>query len=100
MPLPFTRELTYSKGGTMETGKDVFVLQSLLNRSPSSVGLEADGDYGAASADAVATFQTYSALNGVTPGVFDNITGAQLRCHVVTIVVVCLLDLQLDDTIS
>jgi len=83
MPLPFTRELEYMTGTSLESGKDVFVLQSLLNRSPATLTpVDADGEYGAASASAVATFQEASAL--AATGVFDNVTGAprclQLSC--------------------
>jgi peptidoglycan hydrolase-like protein with peptidoglycan-binding domain len=75
MPLPFTREVSYS--GQVVSGKDVLILQTLLNRSPSTEAepIEADGAFGQASADAVATFQAASTLD--VTGVFDNATGAK-----------------------
>jgi hypothetical protein len=59
MPLPFSRELEYIAGDTLESGSDVLIMQTLINRSPFiSQALEIDGYYGEASAEAVSSFQS------------------------------------------
>lgn len=78
MPLPFTRELTYVDGDSLESGSDVLIMQTLINRSPlmSSNQIDTDGAYGADSADAVSTFQTGNSIDA--SGVFDNATATAL----------------------
>mmetsp|Transcript_52592 Transcript_52592/g.67427 ORF Transcript_52592/g.67427 Transcript_52592/m.67427 type:complete len:305 (-) Transcript_52592:94-1008(-) len=77
MPLPFSRELIYVEGSSLESGSDVLIMQTLINRSPLiSQELDEDGYYGADSADAVSSFQTGNALP--VSGVFDNATATSL----------------------
>jgi hypothetical protein len=78
MPLPFYRELEYTQGKTLESGSDVLIMQTLINRSPfiSSNPVDTDGYYGSDSADAVSTFQTGNSLDAT--GVFDNATATAL----------------------
>jgi len=57
---PFTRAL--SSQSPMLRGNDVLIAQTLLARSPFVVGLEADGVFGAKSADAVSSFQKGNGL--------------------------------------
>ena len=73
MPLPWSRELS-----TGDSGSDVKIMQSLLNRSPGATQIEADGQFGAGTEAAVAAFQSSSNIKPPTPGVFENSTADAL----------------------
>lgn len=76
MPLPWTRELLLAHP-TM-SGRDVTITQQLLLRDDAVSSLSPSGKFDQATADAVTQFQTAHALSGVSPGVLDALSAAQL----------------------
>lgn len=76
MPLPWTRELSYSSDAAVMSGDDVSITQYLLLRDNAvSQALLVDGNYNAATASAVSSFQAAHSLP--TTGTIDP-TSAQL----------------------
>lgn len=79
MPMPWYRTLSYDAASPLQSGKDVTIAQTLLNRNP-EIALPVDGVYGASTAAAVEAFQGAS---GIVPadGIFMSATaGALLAC--------------------
>jgi len=75
MPLPFTRELKVTS--PMQTGNDVLIAQTLLNRNSAvKPQLKTDGVYGSGSATATSQFQTAVGIKAT--GIVDSATAQKL----------------------